>query len=71
MKNFYFVSQSKTYKYERSGSYLWAPYTNKTGGQVPYYDSIAIEGTPKHIHPWKIEEKDLTVSSITYSYKVT
>ena len=48
MKNFYFVSQSKTYKYERSG-----------------------EGTPKYIHPWKIEEKDLTVSSITYSYKVT
>ena len=30
-RNFWFVSQSQTFKFERPGGYLWAPYTNKVG----------------------------------------
>lgn len=33
----YLVNQGKTYKYERSGSYIWSPKLNKAGGQNKGY----------------------------------
>ena len=41
-RNFWFVSQSQTYKFERSGGYLWAPYTNKRGSKQFHYDTMGM-----------------------------
>lgn len=40
-KKFWFVSQSKTFKEERSGGYLWAPYKNKLGNKQHHYDTLS------------------------------
>ena len=37
---FWFVSQSKTFKEERSGCYLWAPYKSKIGSKQHHYDTL-------------------------------
>ena len=41
-RNFWFVSQSQTFKFERPGGYLWAPYTNKAGGKQFHYDTMGM-----------------------------
>jgi hypothetical protein len=41
-RNFWFVSQSQTFKFERPGGYLWAPYTNKAGGKQFHDDTMAM-----------------------------
>tara|TARA_B110000027_G_C16079303_1_gene282863 strand:- start:427 stop:1386 length:960 start_codon:yes stop_codon:yes gene_type:complete len=41
-RNFWFVSQSQTFKFERPGGYLWAPYTNKRGAKQFHYDTMGM-----------------------------
>lgn len=41
MARFWWVNQGQTYKQERPGGYLWAPFAAKDGGRVRHWDSMA------------------------------